>query len=753
MNCPKPTQDVVLNLKNRQKAIDKVGYGPLNPSEDNDKFWQAKADIWDVSISDAKKQLCSNCAAFNRSEEMLSCIDKGMGGEEKDSWDVIDAGQLGYCEMLDFKCAASRTCDAWVDGNAKMNSEEKVTMLDAYFQKVDAFLAVIEAKDADAAGTYEIDVETKVRKVKDSAYWGRPVGTPITPGMKPEGPKSPLGRARAAAGGGGTSGRGSGAKPKKRIRPAMAKPSKPAGGERSEIAGGDEDKPEIAGGDPSMGKYSFDTPRGNRGNDGDRRKKKRRSIRPKRPVTQEREDRGPEGMSDDEREEFNMLDKPGKDKYTGARQQGYDHENSLDYAEGIEGNQVERDAQNDPDSDFARAVESGKLREWTDKQKERGLDGDEVLGLSDAEVYDSYLAVGYHKDKDKNERYAKGRVVALRTALKYADDDNEPAAQRSAMAHFQDIVDNPDKHPDNIVALAKEKLGKKNIPQSDDKSGPNTKVVDAKDFSVGKAAAELKKIKKDGRKDGTGSEADPIDVGADIELAHKLLSEGKHIRMKDERAVSTLLDKLHETVKDAKEKGDKAPEYDLCKVSVPKTNLFCVESKGIPRTKMPQFKGTPVDGSFADTRKNDKGEGDVEPEFRELLKELGINTEMSTVKASELRASQDNLDGPKVVGMAQAMREGKIPDAPIFVTKDGYILDGHHRWAAKVAIDLDDGVSGDIEMPVEIIDAEIGYLIDLANGFTEIAGIKPKGLGAAAEGVKRLVINPDGTLCIPCMAQ
>ena len=92
------------------------------------------------------------------------------------------------------------------------------------------------------------------------------------------------------------------------------------------------------------------------------------------------------------------------------------------------------------------------------------------------------------------------------------------------------------------------------------------------------------------------------------------------------------------------------------------------------------------------------------------------------------------LDGPKVAGMSGAMREGKIPDAPIFVTKDGYILDGHHRWAAKVAMDLDDGKTGDINMPVDVIDIEIGEAIDLANAFTKKMGIVPKGLGKDAEG-------------------
>jgi hypothetical protein len=34
----------------------------------------------------------------------------------EDPFDVIKAGKLGYCRMLKFKCAAARTCDAWVVG-------------------------------------------------------------------------------------------------------------------------------------------------------------------------------------------------------------------------------------------------------------------------------------------------------------------------------------------------------------------------------------------------------------------------------------------------------------------------------------------------------------------------------------------------------------------------------------------------------------------------------------------------------------
>ena len=36
-------------------------------------------------------------------------------------------------------------------------------------------------------------------------------------------------------------------------------------------------------------------------------------------------------------------------------------------------------------------------------------------------------------------------------------------------------------------------------------------------------------------------------------------------------------------------KGGKAPNFNLCNVSVTGSNLFCAESKGIPRIQMPQL--------------------------------------------------------------------------------------------------------------------------------------------------------------------
>jgi hypothetical protein len=117
ISCPIATQDIPVNLKNRQNAIDNGGYGPLNPTQANNAFWKKKASRWNVTISESKKQTCGNCAAFIRTPRMLDCIDKGLGNEKGNTaWDVIDAGELGYCESFDFKCASARTCDAWIVG-------------------------------------------------------------------------------------------------------------------------------------------------------------------------------------------------------------------------------------------------------------------------------------------------------------------------------------------------------------------------------------------------------------------------------------------------------------------------------------------------------------------------------------------------------------------------------------------------------------------------------------------------------------
>ena len=119
-SCPVATLDIHVNLKNRNHAIEDYGYGPLNPNEPSKDFWDKKAKMWMISVDEAKTALCGNCAAFIKTPEMLACIAKGMEAGDEPHMDssgaVIEASNLGYCELFHFKCAGDRTCDAWLVG-------------------------------------------------------------------------------------------------------------------------------------------------------------------------------------------------------------------------------------------------------------------------------------------------------------------------------------------------------------------------------------------------------------------------------------------------------------------------------------------------------------------------------------------------------------------------------------------------------------------------------------------------------------
>jgi peptidoglycan hydrolase-like protein with peptidoglycan-binding domain len=227
-----------------------------------------------------------------------------------------------------------------------------------------------------------------------------------------------------------------------------------------------------------------------------------------------------------------------------------------------------------------------------------------------------------------------------------------------------------------------------------------------------------------------------IDVGSDVNRAADLLATGHRVQLDQPRTVSILLDELDKRVKNAIELGDDAPNFNLCDISVPNTNLFCAESKGIPRVHMPQLSGVPLPGSKADSmEKNDKGEVDLSDLFRQSLIDEGIAVEEATEKAAYLRATQNELNGAKVAGIAGAVKSGKLDlstKSPLFVSQDNYIVDGHHRWAALVGVDAEDGKLGDEEGPeqrVERIDLDIIEILERSNAFAEEFGIPQAAVG------------------------
>ena len=154
--CPPATQDIELNLKNRQNAIDNVGYGPLNPAEPNDVFWQDKAERWNITVREAKSAVCGNCVFFVRTPSMLECIENGIGLGNEKAEGSIEAGELGYCNSLDFKCAAERTCNAWAAGGPI--TEEKVE------EVVEESAPVVETPEEPRGVAYRVGFGVRAEK-------------------------------------------------------------------------------------------------------------------------------------------------------------------------------------------------------------------------------------------------------------------------------------------------------------------------------------------------------------------------------------------------------------------------------------------------------------------------------------------------------------------------------------------------------------------------------------------------------------
>lgn len=222
-----------------------------------------------------------------------------------------------------------------------------------------------------------------------------------------------------------------------------------------------------------------------------------------------------------------------------------------------------------------------------------------------------------------------------------------------------------------------------------------------------------------------------------MDTSKKTLSEVPPIQR---QKIATVIDDLAKMGAEAKAKGEKAPNFNLCKVSIPGTNLYCDGNKGIERADMPQFKGTPRPGSPADKLpKDESGEADTEEFFKQMLNKQGIKvSEPTAVPPDRLKATQSELVGVKVAGMSKVLADPKHPaygkiTAPIYVSNDGYVLDGHHRWAAVVAHNAANP-NKQIPMNVRVIDEPIKPLVKRSNDFAEHIGIRSKAADTGAAG-------------------
>jgi hypothetical protein len=126
----------------------------------------------------------------------------------------------------------------------------------------------------------------------------------------------------------------------------------------------------------------------------------------------------------------------------------------------------------------------------------------------------------------------------------------------------------------------------------------------------------------------------------------------------EEVAYKEWLEKVSRHRRKSRQKRD--PAVDLCDAE----RGFCTGHKEIPRKLMPQIYNVK---KFAKTVK----------------RKYGIGSHMEMVRPDSLTPSQEEIKKSVVKKIGEAMESGKYKDAPIVISKNKYVIDGHHRWAAR----------------------------------------------------------------------
>ena len=139
---------------------------------------------------------------------------------------------------------------------------------------------------------------------------------------------------------------------------------------------------------------------------------------------------------------------------------------------------------------------------------------------------------------------------------------------------------------------------------------------------------------------------------------------------------------------------------DLCAPTGQHHNL-CANNLGIPRYNMPQMPGDPT--KINEILDNLKSNHNITHTQTENMENLLIRN---------LKPSQKEVNEGKAMGIARAMTMNVFPNGYIFISNDGYIIDGHHRWFAYMIADRTDG------MGVIQINAPIARILQLLSAET-----------------------------------
>ena len=121
-------------------------------------------------------------------------------------------------------------------------------------------------------------------------------------------------------------------------------------------------------------------------------------------------------------------------------------------------------------------------------------------------------------------------------------------------------------------------------------------------------------------------------------------------------------------------------------IKIPKGSL------GIARDQMPQIESKSV------------------PAFIKFLKSQGVNTNKMPMSISTLKLTQSEINKDKVRKMIDSAPEDAL-SKPIIISKDNFILDGHHRFVALL------NINPNKKLMSYHVDVNMDILLGLAKNF------------------------------------
>lgn len=120
--------------------------------------------------------------------------------------------------------------------------------------------------------------------------------------------------------------------------------------------------------------------------------------------------------------------------------------------------------------------------------------------------------------------------------------------------------------------------------------------------------------------------------------------------------------------------------------------------------------------------------GGVKPKFLNQLRADGVSVDMETVDPGMLKPTQGTYNAANMDYLRSEAKAGRFDVSPILVSKDGRVLDGHHRWAVAAMEGM--------KLPIARVGLPIEQLLERSRRFAEEHGIEARSTTGSATMIK-----------------